>query len=299
MLRSLLKAIIIWNIAIIQAKEPELPPCPTNMQYFPQNLPMHCRMPAGSPPRILQNPLEKQQPLPISMPGFPNIPGMPGLPGSIPTGISGAMPGGMPMPMQMLPMPSAPAQKLPVIVMPFYSQDTSAKTALSQPRPPRYKKHKSSHIKKRPKHYYSDEDTSDTDTSTDDSSDTSDGGWWKESRQGRRNNRHRSKRRRQQNQALLTPVLQYVTKDGYVIYEKQISKGEAKDWLGNKNDNRNEVETVTNKHEYELESHEPKNEVDTRFLMKEEEGAEVTTEARKEPQAVHKKRHSKRKLPKK
>lgn len=315
MRRFFFHGILIWSFTIIKAKEPELPLCPTNMQYFPQNLPMHCRMPVGAPPRISRSPSDKPpQPIQIPMNGFlGNVPGaVPGggypgtlgggmpvpMPGAFP-GISGGVPGplsgGMPMPMPM-PLPQSPAHKLPVIVMPFYSQDTSDKVP-QIPQRQKHKKHRKNYTKKRPKQYYSDEDSTDTDTSEDDNSDSSSNvGWWKNLRHGRRSNRHKSNRRKHKKQELLTPVLQYVTKDGYVIYEKQISKGEAKGWLGNKNGNGNEEDTAR-RHQQELESHEPKDDVETGFLVKEEEPVETTTENK--PQVIYKNKNLKRKVSKK
>lgn len=315
MRRTIYNVILIWTFTRIKAKDPELPLCPTNMQYFPQNLPMHCRMPVGSPPRISRSPSDKPpQPIQFPMNGYPgSIPGgIPGggypgaVPGSMPVqmqggfpGISRGMPGPppgampMPMPMPMLPPPS-PAQKLPVIVMPFYSQDTSAKTPQAHKRVMGHKKHKKSHMKKRSKHHYSDEDSIDTDSSDDDSS--ANVGWWKNSRQSRRSNHHKSKKHKHRQQELLRPVLQYVTKDGYVIYEKQISKGEAKSWLGSKNTDGNE-DGQTHTHQQELESHEPKDEVETGFLVKEDDRSETTTEDK--VQMMYRKKNLKRKVSKK
>ncbi|CAH0398981.1 unnamed protein product [Chilo suppressalis] len=216
--------LIIASITPHRCKEPELPLCPTNIQFLPQNLPMHCRMPREGE---LQNPMGGQMmPMPVLPPGLPSGP-MP-------------VPMSMPMPMMPMPMPAmGPTPKVPVIVMPFYSPDPAHKI------PPG----KRPHFPKR--HYYSDT-SSDTDRSSDTSSDSSheNRGWWRGNRGFRRNGRrfnrkHKAKRMRYNRRALLTPVLQYVTKDGYVIYEKKITKDEAKDWLsvrkempgeGNEND---------------------------------------------------------------
>ncbi|CAH3932602.1 unnamed protein product [Pieris brassicae] len=243
---------LLLYVSYTAAKEPELPLCPTNIQYFPQNLPMHCRMPTGAdvqnnqipslppfPPSFYQTPPPGVDAEPIPIPVPPGIPGMP--PGMIaPMPIPGGMPmpGGMPIPMPMPGQPG-PAHKLPVIVMPFYSPDNSFKKP--QPSPRRPHPRKKFRFRKRPKsQYFSDTDpSSETDTSSNDITDTSESdGWWngRRNRKPRSNKRHREKRRRHQRQELLTPVLQYVTKDGYVIFEKKISKGEAKDWLKVKND---------------------------------------------------------------
>lgn len=268
---SIYKIILFSCLARLEAKEPELPLCPTNMQYFPQNLPMHCRLPV---PSATVRPLPGKQmeflPPPIS-----------GFPGPIPGSMPGMIPGPIPMPMApMAPMPAQPpGQKLPVVVMPYYSPDTK-----------NHKKRKTNR-KRRPKHFYSsDEDSSDTDTSSDDSSDrSSESGWWRRPRNGRRSNRHKSKRRRHQNKDLLTPVLQYVTKDGYVIFEKQISKGEATNWLGSK-------KTDASKKESQLKNEEnpiSKESRDIKFLMRDDENVDVKTE--ESPRQVHQRKALKRK----
>ncbi|KAM3956161.1 LOW QUALITY PROTEIN: uncharacterized protein ACR2FA_009877 [Aphomia sociella] len=228
---------------LVCAKDPELPPCPTNVEYFPQNLPMHCRMPRHASYPFPDNMLS------VTMPPFPPAPPFPppgpyyqnsqsdkeGGPLSIPMppGIPGPMPVPMPMPM----VAPGPAHKLPVIVMPFYSPERSYKKPPHENRrPPK----RIVEIHTRRPSYYSDTDTSsdtDTDTSSDTSSNTSSEGrgWWKGKgwrRNGRRfNKRHKSRRKKHNKKDLLTPILQYVTKDGYVIFEKKITKGEAKDWL--------------------------------------------------------------------
>ncbi|XP_045768049.1 SR-related and CTD-associated factor 4-like [Maniola jurtina] len=285
--------LVILSFTTIEAEDPELPLCPTNMQYFPQNLPMHCRLPGTVPPFPslgYQNPLPDKQPIPMPVP-------LPGMPGPIP----GPMPG--PMPMPMVPMPPSPAHKLPVIVMPFYSPDTSGKKPHTshQDRPPR--KRRLPVRKRKPKYYSSDEDSTNTDSSTDTdySTDTSsERGFWRGPRTGRRSNRHhkskRKKHQQQQNKEILTPILQYVTKDGYVIFEKQISKGEAKDWLGSKSEHNNlkEVTTVKNENDFEYEPREPRS---NDKLMKNLDEIEVQTELN--PHQVHKKKNLKRKPNKK
>ncbi|KAF9408749.1 hypothetical protein HW555_011666 [Spodoptera exigua] len=109
----------------------DLPLCPTSPQYFPQSLPMHCRLPRQANPGDFSDlpqyptlppipdsffqslPPDKQPPpIPIPIPPFPEMP-MPGhmappgapMPGPMP-GMPGPMPGmpGMPGPMPM-PMP--------------------------------------------------------------------------------------------------------------------------------------------------------------------------------------------------
>ncbi|CAK1543742.1 unnamed protein product [Leptosia nina] len=239
----LLCALLLLGLPHLDGKDPELPLCPTNIQFFPQNLPMHCRMPTAADLQNIQHlpnptlppfpPPFYQSPLPG--PGMPVPgPGMP-VPGPMPMPFPGAMPlpGGIPMPMPGLP---GPAHKLPVIVMPFYSPDTSFK---KPQRPPvRLDPRKKYRIRKRRprkhRHLSTTDESSETDTSSNGVTDTSeDEGWWarRHGTSGRRTNKHREKRRRHQRQELLTPVLQYVTKDGYVIFEKKISRGEATDWL--------------------------------------------------------------------
>ncbi|XP_050677731.1 SR-related and CTD-associated factor 4-like [Leptidea sinapis] len=236
----------------IEAKDPVLPPCPTNIQFLPQNLPMHCQM--QTPPENANNP--KNMPFPpqgFKFPSYPpqfyqGLPGKlpePGLPGpmNIPPGFPGPMPlspgypGPLPLPPGMPgapiplgpPMHPGPSQKLPVIVMPFYSPDTSFKKSQSnqlpeEPRKRRGRKHKR---KQRPQMH------SDTDDSTESDSSTEEEGWWRGRRDGRRSTYGHYKKNRQTNRKhdLLTPMLQYVTKDGYVVFEEKISKNEAKEWL--------------------------------------------------------------------
>lgn len=281
------RLLLLVSFAITDAKDPELPLCPTNLEYFPQNLPMHCRMPGTVPPYpspVYQNPSIGKQPM--SMPV--NLPGMPGP-------IAGPMPG--PMSMPMMPMPPVPAQKLPVIVMPFYSQDTSGKHPHTshQVRPPRKRR---IHVrKKRPIYYSSDEDSTDDDlsTDTDDSGSTSsERGFWRGPRAGRRSNSHQKtkKRKQQQHREILTPILQYVTKDGYVIFEKQISKGEAKDWLVSKSENKNIVDKNGDHREYKLSQ--PKDVKGGKILMnKNVEEIEMKTEIN--PHLPYKKNNHKRK----
>lgn len=219
---------------------------------------MHCRMPnnanfqtlpdpqklvAPFPQMIFQKPPSDQEPNPLPFPippGMPPLPGMAPIPGLPPAPGMPPIPG-LPGPFP-IPMPGAgPAHKLPVIVMPFYSPDPSFKKTRIQKR---------KHRKILPI-----DESSDTDTSLDSSTDSStEDGWWRGSRGFRRSNtepnrglnrrpnrrsNHRHKPRHHHNKKdLLTPVLQYVTKDGYVIFEKEISKNEAKDWLSMRKETR-------------------------------------------------------------
>ncbi|XP_061704306.1 ribonuclease 3-like [Cydia pomonella] len=232
--------------------EPELPPCPTNFQFLPQTLPMHCKM--TSPP-FQTPPLPPQ--LPSFMPGPPSNPGnlapspgkpMPapfpppipmGMP-PMPMGMSpqlpmGPMPMGLPgMPMGMPMLGGPPQAKLPVIVMPFYSPDPAYKDPRQDPRKPSEPhKRKVKIIKKSHHHHDSDADSSsDTDTSSSSDTDSSDYDRRRWTWKNRRSMRRRKRIRHSRKQEYLTPVLQYVSKDGFVIFEKPISKGEANDWLG-------------------------------------------------------------------
>ncbi|XP_059054552.1 uncharacterized protein LOC131848646 [Achroia grisella] len=236
-----LSLVVLGIAALVLGKEPELPPCPTNVEYFPQDLPMHCRM-----PRHANYPTYPENMLSGTMPPFPLSPPFPPVfppPGPyFPAGKEGApvpMPMSLAVPGPMSAMPvvaPGPAQKLPVIVMPFYSPDRSYQKSPRHHPPRRIVEIQT----RRP--FYSDTDISsdtgtDTDTSFDTSHDTSSdgGGWWKGKgwrRNGRRfNKRHKPRRKKHTKKDLLTPILQYVTKDGYVIFEKTITKNEAKDWL--------------------------------------------------------------------
>lgn len=251
---------ICWHLVLvifqtICAKDPELPLCPTNIAFLPQNLPMHCKMVNGNtfnsppmpmksqqivtyPPSIFQSPPpNKIPPMPFPIPpgfspqpGFPPLlfPGPPGLPAPIfPPGMAvppmAAIPAAVP-----IPMPGPLPQKLPVIVMPFYSPDPAQN-------------------KKKKKKKDSSESDSCSDDNTSDSSDN-DGhssGFWKPGKSGKGRKHKRLFRRSgggirktHRSKDLLTPMIQYVNRDGYVIYEKEISKGEASDWLGKKEERR-------------------------------------------------------------
>lgn len=229
---SLLFFLVVFQT--IYAKDVELPPCPTSIAFFPQNLPMHCRMVNGQslnsvpislsstyPPSIFQSPSPNKiaPPMPFPVP--------PGFPAPI-------FPPGIPVPpMGPIPIAGAPPQKMPVIVMPFYSPD------------PVRKKDDEKKKSKKKDPFDSDDCSDDTfDSSSDDSSE-----FWRPDKfmKKRRARKHAHRRfgggyRRNDgnNAELLTPMIQYVTKDGYVIYEKEISKGEAKNWLSKNEKRENE-----------------------------------------------------------
>uniref|UniRef100_A0A2A4JU08 Uncharacterized protein n=1 Tax=Heliothis virescens TaxID=7102 RepID=A0A2A4JU08_HELVI len=290
-------ALHLWLLVSVSTtiaiKDPPLPPCPTHLQYFPQSLPMHCRMPRSADPSQFPDvpqyptlpplpesfyqspPPDKQpRPIPIPIPPFPGIPGAMPMPGPMgphvgppmpPGPMPGPMPGGpMPMPMPM-PMVGGPPHKLPVIVMPFYSPDNSfKKPSTSRPRRRRPKKRRPR--KKRPNSHESDDETSSGEggSGSEDSDDSSEHGFWKgHAKSGRRKmsrrsgKKHHPRKKEPMNKKkeLLTPILQYVTKDGYVIFEKQITKSEAKDWL---KPPRPEVNVVEEKHDEKLAEVKPK-----------------------------------------
>ncbi|XP_041989189.1 uncharacterized protein LOC121740523 [Aricia agestis] len=222
---------LLWHNMFANAKEPELPPCPANIQYLPQNLPMHCRMPI----RVDQ----KTQPFQLP-PGFQVIQGMQSLPGMQmmaalpgPPAPQQVMAGPPPPPQLMQQFPAMPGlaapmmpQKLPVVVMPYYSPVSTKKE------PERRR-----HSRNGRRMYVSDE-TSDVD---------SNGSLSEEDARYNTRRHHREKRRKLKlKKQMLTPLLQYVTKDGYVIYEKKISNGEAKKWLSkdeNNDDHNNEKDS--------------------------------------------------------
>lgn len=304
-MKTIRQTLLLLYLTLANAKDVDLPLCPKDIHYFPQNLPMHCRMPRNAPypfpfpgkmpmgitmpPLSYQSPPPNKQPAPLQFqlpPGFPQPIFPPGLPGGPPPGMPGPMP--MPMPMPMPVGPPGPPHKLPVIVMPFYSPD------------PAYvnKKNDKKHVRKRHKHftdpdrrrpkprnrYASSGDTSTyTDTSDTDNSDSSgSGGWWKGYKNHRRSNKRPKLRRKKhaKKKDLLTPIIQYVTKDGYVIFEKEISKGEANDWLNVKNnDKKDDIEVAFKEAEDMNENVEVNRDVEEVKITKEDvEDVEVTTQ---------------------
>lgn len=248
------KNCLVFFLVIFQtiyATAPELPLCPTNIAFFPQSLPMHCRMENGKtfksepiplkpqsgatyPPSIYQSPSPNKVPPPMPFqvpPGFP----APIFPPGMPVPPMAAIPA--PVPGMGVPMPGPPPQKLPVIVMPFYSPD------------PAHKKD-SNDRRKKPKNKDSSESESCSDyDASDNSDDVNYSGFWRPGKYRKRRRGHRrifrrsgggSIRHTRKHKELLTPMIQYVTKEGYVIFEKEISKGEAKDWLSKKDERENE-----------------------------------------------------------
>ncbi|XP_059054553.1 uncharacterized protein LOC131848647 [Achroia grisella] len=121
-----------------------------------------------------------------------------------------------PVPMMPIPpsIPAMPHRKLPVVVMPYYSKLADKK------------RHMKVHRKRRLGRKRLEYDSSSEDSDSNDSSNDFD------FRTTKRGAMHRGKKRQ-----VLTPVVSYVTKDGYVVYQKKIKKEKAKDWLeiGKKN----------------------------------------------------------------
>lgn len=250
MSRKKYSILFLVTFQTIYAKSPELPLCPTNIAFFPQSLPMHCRMANGKtfnsepipmksqasatfPPSIYQSPSPNKVPPPMPFPVPPGFPA-PIFPPGMAIPPMAAIPASVP-----IPIPGPPPQKLPVIVMPFYSPD------------PVHKKDNNDRRKKPKK-----KDSSESGSCSDyDYSDSSGGdgpnssGFWRPGKIGKKRRGHKRILRRsgggisrhsRKHKDLLTPMIQYVTKDGYVIFEKEISKGEAKDWLSKKGERENE-----------------------------------------------------------
>ncbi|XP_073953032.1 uncharacterized protein [Choristoneura fumiferana] len=141
-------------------------------------------------------------PQPRSMQSMPMPPmGMPGMP--MPPMPPMGMPG---MPMG-LPMNMMQQQRMPVVVMPYHSKTADSFVRKKRPRRRRQR------IRVRDSESTSSSDSDSRSTSSSSSSEMDFRG---------------SKKKRHQ---VLTPVVSYVTKDGYVIYQKKIKKDRAKDWL--------------------------------------------------------------------
>ncbi|XP_053605803.1 uncharacterized protein LOC128672582 [Plodia interpunctella] len=149
--------------------------------------------------QFMQAPYPMAQGLPMRMP-------MPGMPQAAPA----MMP--MPMPAPAMPYPMPTPHKMPMVVMPFYSKKADQK-----------KKKKGHKKRRRQKHRRVETESSGTDSSSCDSA-SGEGS----SETYRKNSRRSKMKPRRQ---VLTPVVSYVTKDGYVIYQKKIKKDKARDWL--------------------------------------------------------------------
>ncbi|KOB78078.1 Uncharacterized protein OBRU01_03027 [Operophtera brumata] len=109
------------------------------------------------------------------------------------------LPGGAPI----VPMHYPMQQKMPMVVMPYYSK--SADKGRKQTK----------RKKRKPKKIRFDDSSCEEDDSSSSAS-------------GEFNVRAKPKSKRRQ---VLTPVVSYVTKDGYVVYQKKIKKDRARDWL--------------------------------------------------------------------
>ncbi|XP_052749549.1 uncharacterized protein LOC116412768 [Galleria mellonella] len=150
--------------------------------------------------------------------------------------MGGAMPSIIPPPMgPMTPIAGPfPLQqpKIPVVVMPYYSKLAD-------------KNRSKLHRKRRYflKRHVKESSSCDTGDSTDSSSDL-------DFRATRRSVTSKGKRSRQ----VLTPVVSYVTKDGYVVYQKKIKKEKARDWLemGERSNFHDSVEKDSESHEMRL-----------------------------------------------
>ncbi|KAH9637068.1 hypothetical protein HF086_013884 [Spodoptera exigua] len=156
-------------------------------------------------------PYQQGQPM-MQMLGVPNgqSPMQMAHPGSMPMA-NGPMPLMMPHMPRLPGMPSGPPPfpmqfpiqggRLPMVVAPHHSKKADR---------PRKKGHKNKR-----KRVNMDSSSSD--------------GSCSESAEFRSKNKLRSKKKRKHE--VLTPVVSYVTKDGYVVYQKKIKKDKAKDWL--------------------------------------------------------------------
>ncbi|RVE48711.1 hypothetical protein evm_006677 [Chilo suppressalis] len=180
------------------------------------------------------------QMMPLPFPGspqmaFPRQMPFPGpMPGFMPPVMQpGFMPPGIPHPM--------PQPKLPVVVMPFYSKKKKDHV------PRRHKKKR--RIRKK---YVSDSSSSSSDT--DSSSIDLD----------LRTQRSRRSMGRNKQQ-VLTPVLSYVTKDGYVIYQKKIKEDRVKNWL--QKGMRYSDETIGNNNRNRMAKDDLKKEISSKFSI--------------------------------
>ncbi|KAJ0177543.1 hypothetical protein K1T71_006416 [Dendrolimus kikuchii] len=133
---------------------------------------------------------------PGALPGIPQV----GPPNGLPPPNAIQMPGSVPMPMS---MPFAVQQpRVPLVVMPYHSKKRNQAKRIRKKR-------------KRPsKKYIYDDSSSESD------SDSSSGDF-----------DFRAKSKRGKKRQVLTPVVSYVTKDGYVVYQKKIKREKARDWL--------------------------------------------------------------------
>lgn len=113
-----------------------------------------------------------------------------------------------------MPMAYPTQRKMPSVVMPYYSRSESRSGGSRSSGLNRSKK-RYRRKRRKPKKY---------DKSVEHNSDNEFSGSGSAEQNFRRT---KIKKRRQ----VLTPVVSYVTKDGYVVYQKKIKKDRAKEWL--------------------------------------------------------------------
>ncbi|KAJ8724680.1 hypothetical protein PYW08_016154 [Mythimna loreyi] len=205
-----LHIIVQWlAVLLMMTTNSQFMPPPSFPYPFQQGQPgaqmMH-NMPNGSPAMQMPNGGHMMQPasggpmmqMPngaqlMQMPQGPiMMPHLPRLPGM------SANPMQMPMP---LPMNGG---RLPMVIMPHHSKKADR---------PRRKKRK-------PKRKRINMESSSSEDSCSESVD------YRRSR-----NKVKSSLRKSNKREVLTPVVSYVTKDGYVVYQKKIKKDKARDWL--------------------------------------------------------------------
>lgn len=159
--------------------------------------------------QLLPNVEPQFMPAPFPFPGSVGSMPVPAPPMLSPMPMAGPMAGPMPGPIPgPMPFPIMPQQKLPLVVMPYYSK-------IADKHPRRHKKKK--HPRKKKDKVPCSSESSSSSTSSESSDDFD----------FRANHKSKRKHRR----PVLTPVVSYVTKDGYVVYQKKIKKDKAKDWL--------------------------------------------------------------------
>lgn len=167
-----------------------------------------------------------QMPFAPHMPQVPQMPQMPGmaLPQAVqtmqgqPMPMGMPMPGGMPMALQNMGM----QQKMPVVMMPYHSKNQDKKSTKNR------KKKK----KRRPKKYtYKSESCSSEESGSSEYTDSSNERRSSRKRYMRSGHKSKDRSKHKRNREVLTPVISYVTKDGYVVYQKKVKKDKAKDWL--------------------------------------------------------------------
>lgn len=159
------------------------------------------------------------------LPQMAQMPGM-SLPQAVQTMQGPPMPMGMHMPGGMaMAMPNMGMQpKMPVVVMPYHSKNQDKKN-----------KNKKRKKKRHPKKYtYKSESCSSDDSVSSDDTDSSNerpSNWKRFIRAGHKSRPQEYREKHKRRREVLTPVISYVTKDGYVVYQKKVKKDKAKDWL--------------------------------------------------------------------